>query len=685
MKIHSIELENFRQYQDKQLIEFSTNEKNVTVILGENGRGKTGIFRALIFCLYGDVTLSQDAKKAKTNQNDILHLVNINKLNENIDVACTAKIEVIFTYNGEKFVLTRTIREMKTKKNELKKDGQTKAILQRFDEYGNYKEVIEDNDRISTFINQIINNELKEFFFFDGQHLVELTDASKDSKEKIKEGILKLLQIDKLEKAINIVKVLKNEQRLKAKSTNTSYNAQKEILEKLQLKKETKEFELEQAKINLEKSKNEKILIEKELQENVEVKELFNKKDQENYLLNQERKQLDNIKKSMQNFIKGVSQGEEVGLLVDTSIINLKNYLELDDVKEEYISNISLDLINEILMNKRCICGSTFENGDDKHKIISEIAKKINKTSISDFIRELNHQIKEYCYNRQKNIESMENLLKERNEIIENIDNIKERVNNLDFQIKATSQSKENLKEKDIIKNSIEKKISDFDVEIKVITRDLVILNEEIKDSQKKVSQLEEEEAKQNLEISKLRILEKLEDELNNIYQKYSNNMRIKLSTVTTELFKKLIDESDKQLLKEIKINESYEITAVGWSGDSILWDLSAGQKHIVSLAFVTALAKVAAGEERIIDLPLFIDTPFGNISGNNRDNLLTALPKLTSQLILLVTDTEFTRSEISILNSTNKWDKFYKIDKLEQGSSIITKIEDTTTYLGRG
>lgn len=685
MKIHSIELENFRQYQDKQLIEFSTNEKNVTVILGENGRGKTGIFRALIFCLYGDVTLSQDAKKAKTNQNDILHLVNINKLNENIDVACTAKIEVIFTYNGEKFVLTRTIREMKTKKNELKKDGQTKAILQRFDEYGNYKEVIEDNDRISTFINQIINNELKEFFFFDGQHLVELTDASKDSKEKIKEGILKLLQIDKLEKAINIVKVLKNEQRLKAKSTNTSYNAQKEILEKLQLKKETKEFELEQAKINLEKSKNEKILIEKELQENVEVKELFNKKDQENYLLNQEKKQLDNIKKSMQNFIKGVSQGEEVGLLVDTSIINLKNYLELDDVKEEYISNISLDLINEILMNKRCICGSTFENGDDKHKIISEIAKKINKTSISDFIRELNHQIKEYCYNRQKNIESMENLLKERNEIIENIDNIKERVNNLDFQIKATSQSKENLKEKDIIKNSIEKKISDFDVEIKVITRDLVILNEEIKDSQKKVSQLEEEEAKQNLEISKLRILEKLEDELNNIYQKYSNSMRIKLSTVTTELFKKLIDESDKQLLKEIKINESYEITAVGWSGDSILWDLSAGQKHIVSLAFVTALAKVAAGEERIIDLPLFIDTPFGNISGNNRDNLLTALPKLTSQLILLVTDTEFTRSEISILNSTNKWDKFYKIDKLEQGSSIITKIEDTTTYLGRG
>ena len=51
---------------------------------------------------------------------------------------------------------------------------------------------------------------------------------------------------------------------------------------------------------------------------------------------------------------------------------------------------------------------------DDKYRIISEIEKKINKTSLSDFIRELNHQIKEYYYNRQKNIGSMENMLKER-------------------------------------------------------------------------------------------------------------------------------------------------------------------------------------------------------------------------------------------------------------------------------
>ena len=61
MKLHKIELTNFRQFKGIQTIEFSHGPKeNVSVIYGENGRGKTGIFRALMFCLYGDRSLSQD-------------------------------------------------------------------------------------------------------------------------------------------------------------------------------------------------------------------------------------------------------------------------------------------------------------------------------------------------------------------------------------------------------------------------------------------------------------------------------------------------------------------------------------------------------------------------------------------------------------------------------------------------
>ena len=41
MKIKRIELYNFRQYKDKQVIDFSCDDtKNVTILIGENTSGK---------------------------------------------------------------------------------------------------------------------------------------------------------------------------------------------------------------------------------------------------------------------------------------------------------------------------------------------------------------------------------------------------------------------------------------------------------------------------------------------------------------------------------------------------------------------------------------------------------------------------------------------------------------------
>ena len=73
MIIETLTLTNFRQFRRKHTLRFSHGRKNVTVVLGENGRGKTGLFRALMFCLYGDRQLSQDGTKIDEHE---VHLVN---------------------------------------------------------------------------------------------------------------------------------------------------------------------------------------------------------------------------------------------------------------------------------------------------------------------------------------------------------------------------------------------------------------------------------------------------------------------------------------------------------------------------------------------------------------------------------------------------------------------------------
>ena len=52
--ISSITLTNYRQFKGTQTLNFSfDNKKNVVVVLGKNGAGKSNILNALTWCFYG--------------------------------------------------------------------------------------------------------------------------------------------------------------------------------------------------------------------------------------------------------------------------------------------------------------------------------------------------------------------------------------------------------------------------------------------------------------------------------------------------------------------------------------------------------------------------------------------------------------------------------------------------------
>ena len=59
MLLQSIRLENFRQFRDES-IDFADGRdgKNVTIIIGENGTGKTTFAQAFFWCMYGETEFS---------------------------------------------------------------------------------------------------------------------------------------------------------------------------------------------------------------------------------------------------------------------------------------------------------------------------------------------------------------------------------------------------------------------------------------------------------------------------------------------------------------------------------------------------------------------------------------------------------------------------------------------------
>lgn len=110
MILRKLTMQNFRQFRGQQSIEFASEPKgkNVTVIFGENGRGKTGVFRALMFCLYGDHKLSQDGGVDKKE----LYLANMPELEEAHGKPIETFVEVEFYHKLEQFTIKRSILAM---------------------------------------------------------------------------------------------------------------------------------------------------------------------------------------------------------------------------------------------------------------------------------------------------------------------------------------------------------------------------------------------------------------------------------------------------------------------------------------------------------------------------------------------------------------------------------------------
>lgn len=108
MKLIRLELNNFRKYYGKQSVDFAhEGTRNTTILFGENGKGKTGIYRAIMFVLFGSLKISQDS------ENDKIHLTNLKYMNENSSGTGEATVTLRFEHEKIVYEISRKISAFK--------------------------------------------------------------------------------------------------------------------------------------------------------------------------------------------------------------------------------------------------------------------------------------------------------------------------------------------------------------------------------------------------------------------------------------------------------------------------------------------------------------------------------------------------------------------------------------------
>lgn len=83
------------------------------------------------------------------------------------------------------------------------------------------------------------------------------------------------------------------------------------------------------------------------------------------------------------------------------------------------------------------------------------------------------------------------------------------------------------------------------------------------------------------------------------------------------------------------------------------------------------------------MNMPLFMDTPFGRLSFVHRKRLITTISGICSQWILLATDTELRREEAEAILQSGRWEKMYKLSPLADGSTKIESMKPESFVAG--
>ncbi len=665
MILEKITMKDFRQFQGIQHIEFASETKsdgkNVTVIFGENGRGKTGLFRAVVFALYGERRLSQDEEV----QQKELYLVNSVAMEDTKTYGkpVEAYVELIFQHKNEQYTIKRILLGIFDRDERIEQPDQVTLSHTKTD--GNTF-TINDPEDIKKIINNILDKNVKEYFLFDGEKIQRLTLASIEQKKEVAKGIKSLLNVDALEKAIKALQRLKKELNTELSKRATGEYAkilhqQNQLDEKRNtLKTRLEEIESEYTLLNIEKKK-----IDTLLEEYKEISHLLKeRKDAETQLKSQEE-QAGNLLSEMKSRTAKASQ-----LLISSTIDHVFDFIDQKKQKGEIPSEIRKDLIERILdVERKCICDRPVLPGTPEQIALIRWKNKVSDVELEDSALEMWRSLSS-IKNYREDISGVIETLLQRYAVCKNdIEKLRKKTESINEQIGASERKDAADLEK--TRENIEKKQIEIEAERMTTKNELDAVESEYARLSPQRKKLEKEENFKNELSLRAGLAEDTYKALQEVYSRFTEEIKSRIAIEANKYFVQLLDKEGRETLKNILVNNDYSLQIIDRWGKPFLANISLGQRQVMSISFIAALAKVASMDS-ILEMPLFMDTPFGKLSYEHRKNLIKYLPGYCAQWILLATDTEFRKQEASFLREGKRWGKFYVLRSEGPGVTTI-------------
>ena len=635
MLLESIKLENFRQFRN-EYIEFAqgTDGKNVTIIIGDNGAGKTTFAQAFFWCLYGETEFSDKNMINKLVASDM-------KPGQKEKVQVTLKL----THGNVSYTLMREQVYSKDYSNRIKGDNTIFDIAIK-NSKGNttyVKKTLCEGE-----VKSILPKELSKYFFFDGERIEKMSkDISTGKKATdFAEAVKGLLGLNAMFSAIQHFNPRTKNSVIGSYESSYSANSNIKIIEYTETIKSCKEkiaeidSRIDELENQIEQANSRKAEKVEEIKLYAEGEELQLQKEK---LLGQ----IKSVKTSRSTVIKEISKNFNANMsFFFSSSLMLKalEFLANKDFVGKDIPFMHSKTIEYLLKQKVCICGTHLDEGSVPYNTVKGLLEFLPpqslSTNVSDFKKESN---------RRAN--ARENLY----------DDIREKMAIISKQDEDIVNLNDDL-------NAIEKKFSGNDVRntVRTINAEIQICDQTIKKNQTERDQLlrkkggfEKDATRADTERRNLTLLdennkkieiykayaEKIHEELQEVYISSETEIRSKLEATINEIFRTIYEGG-----LSLTIDEKYHIFVYADEYDGDV-ETSTAQSISVIFAFITGIIKMArenrtANNEDVQLLssepyPLVMDAPLSTFDKRRIKTVCESLPNIAEQVIIFIKDTD--------------------------------------------
>lgn len=233
LRFESLSLKNFGPYREVNDLSLTTEpDSPVVVIHGENTLGKTSLFRALRWCLYGAPEAGRSAAESARGLADYMNRP------ARAERETIMQVGMDFSANGQHYHLTRTATF----------DG---GVAPRVTADLRIGADVVQQASIEAEVGRLLHPQISEFFLFDGELLRDFYDRLNSDRERdlLRNSIDSVLGIPALQLASRDVEVMRND--VMTRQTKAMKNRQEAETAKRQLR------ELKSRQESLEKDRSE--------------------------------------------------------------------------------------------------------------------------------------------------------------------------------------------------------------------------------------------------------------------------------------------------------------------------------------------------------------------------------------------------------------------------------------------